>query len=73
MKRTKKELAERKAKAAELAAMYTTVAGGGIMQFGYGEKGWTEETVGPDLASNLSLYRVIPAPKKKATPAKKKP
>ena len=63
MKRTKKELAERKAKAAELAAMYTTVAGGGRMQFHYSEKGWTEDA-GPDLSSNLSKYRVIPAPKK---------
>ena len=64
MKRTKKELAERKAKAAELAAMYNTVAGGGRMQFHYSEKGWMDDPVGPDLASNLSLYRVIPAPKK---------
>jgi hypothetical protein len=63
-KRTKKQIAERKAKAAEIAAMYNTVAGGGRMQFHYSEKGWTEETAGPDLASNLSLYRAIPAPKK---------
>ena len=71
MKRTKKELAERKAKAAELAAMYNTVAGGGRMQE-YNSSGWGlnkrwAETDGPDLASDLSFFRVIPAPKKPAT------
>jgi hypothetical protein len=68
MKRTKKQLAERKAKAAEIAAMYTTVAGGGRMQE-YNSSGWSlnkrwAETDGPDLASDLSVFRVIPAPKK---------
>ncbi len=68
MKRTKKELAERKAKAAEIAAMYNTVAGGGKMQE-YNSSGWSlnkrwAETDGPDLASDLSVFRVIPAPKK---------
>jgi hypothetical protein len=64
MKRTKKQIAERKAKAAEIAAMYNTVANGGRMQFHYSEKGWMDDPGGPDLASNLSKYRVIPAPKK---------
>lgn len=77
MKRTKKELAERKAKAAEIAAMYNTVAGGGKMQE-YNSSGWSlnkrwAETDGPDLASDLSVFRAIPAPKKKAIPAPKKP
>jgi hypothetical protein len=77
MKRTKKQLKERKEKAAEIAAMYNTVANGGKMQE-YNASGWGlmkrwAETDGPDLASDLSVFRVIPAPKKKATPAKKKP
>jgi hypothetical protein len=76
-KRTKKQLAERKAKAAEIAAMYTTVANGGRLQENNASdwsliKRWVE-TDGPDLSSDLSLYRAIPAPKKKATPAPKKP
>ena len=66
MKRTKKELAERKAKAAEIAAMYTTVANGGRMQ----EANMTQlgikwlEGDGPTLSCDLSLFRAIPAPKK---------
>ncbi len=65
MKRTKKELAERKAKAAEIAAMYNTVAGGGRMQVDIGGENpkWAEGN-GPNLSSNLSHYRAIPAPKK---------
>jgi hypothetical protein len=62
MKRTKKELAERKAKAAEIAAMYNTVAGGGKMQEHNG-KAWHESN-GPTLADSLLDFRVIPAPKK---------
>ena len=73
MKRTKKQLAERKTKAAEIAALYNTVSGGGRMQFRCSKKGWIEDPVGPDLMCDLSIFRVIPAPKKKATPAPKKP
>jgi hypothetical protein len=67
MKRTKKQLAERKAKAAEIAAMYTTVAGGGRLQFRCSKKGWIEDPVGPDLSCDLAISRAIPAPKKPAT------
>lgn len=70
-KRTKQELAERKAAAAEIAAMYNTVANGGKMERKIGPD-WVESD-GPDLGWNLSYFRVIPAKKKKATPAKKKP
>jgi hypothetical protein len=62
MKRTKKQIAERKAKAAEIAAMYATVAGGGRMQEHNG-KAW-QESNGPTLADSLLDFRVIPAPKK---------
>jgi hypothetical protein len=77
MKRAKKEITERQTKAAELAAMYNTVAGGGEIEFRY-QSGW-RTSIGPNLDSDLSLYRVIAAPshppikKKKAIPAKKKP
>jgi hypothetical protein len=68
MKRTKKELAERKAKAAEIAALYATVANGGRMQINIGknEPGLTDwiEDDGPGLSCDLSYYRVIPSPKK---------
>lgn len=67
MKRTKKELAERKAKAAEIAAMYNTVANGGRMQLDIGatkeNPKWVEGN-GPNISSNLSHYRAIPAKKK---------
>lgn len=69
MKRTKKELAERKAKAAEIAALYTTVANGGRLQEKITRPEppyatlWIESE-GPTLRSDLSLYRAIPAPKK---------
>ena len=68
MKRTKKELKERKAAAAEIAAMYATVANGGRMQENISgdwslAKRWVE-TGGPNLSSDLSLFRAIPAPKK---------
>lgn len=66
MKRTKKELAERKAKAAEIAAMYNTVANGGRMQENNGfagSKAW-QESDGPTLADSLLDFRAIPAPKK---------
>lgn len=66
MKRTKKQIAERKAKAAEIAALYTTVANGGRMQENYGNKAnpnWLESD-GPTLSCDLSCFRVIPAPKK---------
>lgn len=69
MKRTKKELAERKAKAAEIAALYTTVANGGKMQDSRLQDSnstmikWLESE-GPNLSSDLSLFRVIPAPGK---------
>ena len=67
MKRTKKELAERKAKAVEIAAMYNTVANGGRMQENIGvtkeDPKWVESD-GPNLSCHLSLFRVIPAPKK---------
>lgn len=72
MKRTKKELKERKARAAEIAALYNTVANGGRLQRNYGDKAnpsWAESE-GPSLSSDLSLFRVIPAPKK---PEPKKP
>lgn len=66
MKRTKKELAERKARAAEIAAMYATVANGGRMQEVnmtlIGPK-WLESD-GPTLDCDLSQFRVIPTPKK---------
>jgi hypothetical protein len=69
MKRTKKQLKERKAAAAEIAALYTTVANGGRMQLNIGknEPGLTNwiEVDGPDLSCDLSYYRAIPAPKKK--------
>lgn len=66
MKRTKKELKERKAKAAEIAALYATVASGGRMQenFGTTVNPYWRESDGPDLSSDLSLFRAIPAPKK---------
>lgn len=74
MKRTKKELAERKAKAAEIAALYNTVANGGRMQecravISEGKTKWPESD-GPTLSSELSLFRAIPAPRK---PEPKKP
>ena len=62
MKRTKKQLAERKAAAAEIAAMYATVANGGRMQEKHMDQ-WISSN-GPDISSNLSKYRAIPAPKK---------
>ena len=67
MKRTKKQIAERKAKAAEIAAMYTTVANGGRMQEHNGGPigaAWGESD-GPTLADSLLDFRAIPAPKKK--------
>jgi len=67
MKRTKKQLAERKAKAAEIAAMYNTVAGGGRMQQDVGgssSRVWIESN-GPHLACDLARFRAIPAPIKK--------
>ena len=65
MKRTKKELAERKAKAAEIAAMYTTVANGGRMQELISKlSGKWIASNGPALNNDLSYYRAIPAPKK---------
>ena len=66
MKRTKKQIAERKAKAAEIAALYNTVANGGRMQYNYGSKeypAWREDH-GPSLIHDLSFFRAIPAPKK---------
>ena len=68
MKRTKKELKERKAKAAEIAAMYATVANGGRMQKNIGKNypgliSWIEDE-GPTLNCDLSYFRAIPAPKK---------
>lgn len=66
MKRTKKQIAERKAKAAEIAALYATVANGGRMQRNYGNKAnpsWAESE-GPNLSYDLSLFRAIPAPRK---------
>lgn len=67
MKRTKKELAERKAKATEIAAMYVTVANGGRMQNNIGvtkeNPKWVDSD-GPNLSHTLSYFRVIPAPKK---------
>lgn len=66
MKRTKKELKERKEKAAEIAALYATVASGGRIQENYGSKAnpnWAESN-GPFLIDDLSFFRVIPAPKK---------
>jgi antirestriction protein len=63
MKRTKKELAERKAAAAEIAAMYATVANGGRMQEKYGGE-WVSSN-GPNLSNKLSHFRAIPAPAKK--------
>ena len=69
MKRTKKQIAERKAKAAEIAAMYNTVANGGRMQenFGFAGSAAWQESNGPTLADSLLDFRVIPAPKKPAT------
>ena len=70
MKRTKKQLAERKAKAAEIAAMYATVANGGRMQEKFirtktqQTSSWVSSS-GPDLGSDLSHFRAIPAPAKK--------
>lgn len=70
MKRTKKQITERKAKAAEIAALYATVANGGRMQekITRAEPPWTSMWIssrGPDLNSDLSYYRAIPAPAKK--------
>ena len=65
MKRTKKELAERKAKAEEIAAMYVTVANGGRMEelISKSSGKWIASN-GPALNNDLSYYRAIPAPKK---------
>lgn len=65
-KRTKKQLKERKEKAAEIAAMYNTVAGGGRMQenFGTTVNPYWRESEGPNLDEDLAHYRAIPAPKK---------
>ena len=69
MKRTKKELAERKAKAAEIAALYNTVANGGRMQEKITRPEppyaslWIDSS-GPNLSSDLAEFRVIPAPRK---------
>ena len=59
MKKTKQE------KAAEIAAMYATVANGGKMQvlIGGPKSKWIQSS-GPDLASDLALHRAIPARKK---------
>lgn len=72
MKRTKKQIAERKARSAEIAALYATVANGGNMQENYGNKvnpNWIESD-GPTLSCDLSYFRAIPAPRK---PEPKKP
>lgn len=64
MKRTKKELAERKAKAAEIAALYNTVANGGRMKWRCNVSGEWVASNGPTLHDDLCDFRVIPAPKK---------
>ena len=70
MKRTKKELAKRKAKAAEIAALYNTVANGGRMKWRCNVSGEWVASNGPTLHDDLCDFRVIPAPRK---PEPKKP
>ena len=65
MKRTKKELAERKARAAEIAAMYATVANGGRMKWRCNVSGEWVASNGPTLHDDLCDFRAIPAPKKR--------
>lgn len=57
---------EIKAKAATLAELYTAKAAGKVLQRGNEEDGWfdTPDGFGPDMMSDLSMWRVKPEPRR---------
>jgi hypothetical protein len=57
---------EIKAKAAELAALYTAKANGRTLQIQHGQNEWMDSDLiyGPTIGSDLSRWRVKPEPRR---------